>query len=283
MFRSILITILVCAATMAQHVALSGEVAHDGPVLRDDLMVELYDQLRHTIIGRAPVASQGRFDLGPVPPGNYQLRITTMRGEPLSSEFITVGGHSGPLLVRLPDSPRARPAAGTVSAARLAHRVPRKAEKEFRRALKAGPAEAIAHCEKALAIDPDYFEARHLLATLYMRQNNYGNAEVHFQLAARLDPSSAEVLTGHAGALCAQGRCREAEIIARRAAAVQPLFLKAHYFVGLIRHQLRLHDEETLRWLDRAAPQFPKARILADAIRCSARPVCSAPPLHRYP
>jgi Tfp pilus assembly protein PilF len=188
----------------------------------------------------------------------------------LNTTFVSVDTFKGPVTIRLPDAPAARPVSGAVSAAILAHRVPAKAAAEFRRAMKAASKpdhrKTAAHCEKALRIDPDYFDARRVLAIAYMNLGDYGNAAAQFRAAAALDPSSAEVLAGLAGALCTLGRCAEAEPVARQAAAVQPRYLKAHYFLGLIRHRLGLYDEETLRALERAAPEFPKARLVAAEI-----------------
>lgn len=83
---------------------------------------------------------------------------------------------------------------------------------------------------KALDLDESSAEARTALAdVLFLYEWNWTEAEVNYQRALRLNPSSAQTLRSYAGFLLATNRCAEASMLSRRAQATDPdsTYLKA--------------------------------------------------------
>lgn|GEM_PF-664125 len=247
---------------------LSGEIACGGCVGLDNLQIELSNQG----IGRGrrvDVSSTGQFEIRGVPPGSYFLRVLNQFGDVLHQELVNVP--SGPLFVRLGGmEKRERPITGTVSLARLQHKVPSKAQKEFRKAADASEKgdmeKSIEHLKKAIEIDPDYMEAHNNLGVRYLQKNDYEKALVEFETALRLDSGSALATVNAAVALYSLGRLPEAVVSARRAVDLDASSTKARYILGLALVAQRIYSDEALHNLQTAATEIPKARLFVAEI-----------------
>ncbi len=208
---------------------ISGEVTCEGARIPDSLNVELVSSGR--VIDRAAVAVDGRFELSNVTYGEYEVRLTDHSQVVVQPQFVSVHGPTGDLVFRLEKDARDRPVSGTVSANRLLHRPPATARKELLRAAQASNAgdaeESRRHLCKALAIFPNYADARNDLGAWYMRHGSYAQAAAEFQEAARLDPGAARPNTNLALAWIAMGRYAEAKHAARLALASDPTFAPA--------------------------------------------------------
>ena len=173
---------------------LRGELRSDGP-LPPGYVVELRGNQGPIMGGEVDVDPTGSFQFANINPGSYILVVKTHSGAVVHQEFVDVNGSAGSLWIQLPKLKKpARPVSGTVSVARLSHKVPPKARKEFEKASKAESKgktkDVIKHLEKALAIDPDYMEAHNNLGTQYLRAEEYAKAELHFRKACELDPGA---------------------------------------------------------------------------------------------
>jgi tetratricopeptide (TPR) repeat protein/multisubunit Na+/H+ antiporter MnhC subunit len=91
--------------------------------------------------------------------------------------------------------------------------------------------EAIAHCEEALRLKPDYVEAHNGLAIVLTGiPGRLPDAIVHFEEALRLNPNMAEVHNNLGAALAkVPGRSREAIPCYEKALRLNPDYAEAHY------------------------------------------------------
>jgi tetratricopeptide (TPR) repeat protein len=84
------------------------------------------------------------------------------------------------------------------------------------------PAEAIAHYQKALEINPDFAEAHNNLGTALLNQGRLEEASEHFHLALDEDPAFAEAHNNLGIVLTKQGRTAEAIEEYRKAIELNP-------------------------------------------------------------
>jgi tetratricopeptide (TPR) repeat protein len=93
-------------------------------------------------------------------------------------------------------------------------------------------AEAIAHYQKALAIQPDHAKAHYNLGNALAAQSKLDEAIVEFQKALAIQPDQPEVLNNLATALLRNGQVDEAIIQFRKTLAIQPGLAGAHNNLG---------------------------------------------------
>ena len=93
-------------------------------------------------------------------------------------------------------------------------------------------AEAIAHYQKALAIQPDHAKAHYNLGNALAGQSKLDEAIVEFQKALAIQPDQPEVLNNLATALLRNGQVDEAIIQFRKTLAIQPGLAGAHNNLG---------------------------------------------------
>ena len=109
---------------------------------------------------------------------------------------------------------RQSPAAAVVTLHRLAHRVPRRAQQEFKRAriaqLKGDHQAAIVLFQKAIAIDPDFCEALNDLGKSYLEIDQLDLAIEQFKRASVVDSHAAGPQSNLAVALLRDNQYAEA-------------------------------------------------------------------------
>src|SRR3954469_17700230 len=86
---------------------------------------------------RADVDGSGYFRLEGVPAGEYSARVIERSGAQTDTDFISLRRGMPWLTLRVPTARREISGGGTISAARLAHVVPKDARKELEKANKA--------------------------------------------------------------------------------------------------------------------------------------------------
>ena len=155
----------------------------------------------------------------------------------------------------------------TVSLSRLRNAPPPRAVKLVTRSTEAfrdGEKEkGVELLERAIEVHPNYIEARNNLGVYYHRTGRYDDAAKQFAAVLALDPSLAPTYTNMALALSAMGRLDEARAHARRGLELEPRSPAANYALGAILaiDHVRLGDAVEMFRL--AAPEFPKAQLLA--------------------
>ncbi len=103
--------------------------------------------------------------------------------------------------------------------------------------------EAIAQCRKALAISPDYPEARNTLGNIFAKQGKLEEAVANYRAAAEADRTYADPRNGLGSVLVKQGKFAEAEIQCREALKLAPMHLPAMYSLATALHSQGKLDE----------------------------------------
>lgn len=230
------------------------------------VVIELYDVSSHVPVDRAESSTTGDFSFPDVPTGDYRVRVLDRQGNVLREEFIRVTAFGLHTSIRLPETdPPQRPASGTVSVAQLGRKVPKEAQKEFDKAMKAEKSgkseEVIQHLEKALQIAPDYMEAHNNLGARFLIAGQTEKAAEHFRRAVELDPSCAQAHANLALALASLQRLEDAGPEAKEALRLDPANYGARFVLGFVL-ATENQDEQAAHYLETVADHIPKARLV---------------------
>ena len=248
-----------------------GELRSDAPVFFPDYFVELADLSHSTDTHRVDVQFDGSFQLRGVPSGEYTLRVTTLHGEPVHDELVTVSPQTGPLTVRLPAFARKASAPGTISATQLRHPPARKAIEAVASAQRfaaAGQTEkAVEELQKAIRISPEYAEAYNNLAVQHIRMGQFEEAGGELARAIAIAGPSALLLSNLAYTQRQLDRLPEAIASARAALRLDSGSPQAHLILGSILAQDPRTRAESIPHLERAAETLPSARAILEKVR----------------
>jgi len=175
----------------------------------------------------------------------------------------------------------------TVSLARLLHKVPSRARREFDKALAAGHKgdshAAIAHLENAIGIDPAFLEAYNNLGVRQLRANRFEQAIAQFQWALSLDGTAAPVYLNLGVALLSADHYPEAEKTARQGLKYDSTSNCLRFLLGVALDAQRRDPREALENLEAAAREFPGARLVAArALARDGKPGRAAIELKKY-
>lgn len=228
------------------------------------LRAQITDLGQRDVAAEVAIGPLGSFEFSAAPTGVYLLRIMNLQGEVVHAQSVTLPYH-GIMTVEFGAGENA-PARMPVSLARLQHKVPKKALKAFEKgqeAWKAGDLVAAqVDIEKALAIDPLYFEAANDLGVIHLKAGRFDQAYELFRRAAAIDESDAQVEANLAYALLALKRFPEAEEAARTVVRVDGLSGKGRYLLAVSLLEQRKSPKEVLFHLTRAQESFEPARKL---------------------
>ncbi|HEU0121955.1 MAG TPA: tetratricopeptide repeat protein [Bryobacteraceae bacterium] len=248
----------------------------DGKLLTDTacdtLWVEIYDNPGHMLIDRQPVTRDGSFTVHAIASQLYEVRVLTNRGDRIVSDHMQFR-LGQPLEVRMPKSDaEAAPPAGPISARRLAHKPAKNVRKMVRKAedlaAEGKRAEAADLLDKALVIDPEWFEAWNNLGTRRLHLGQYPASVAAFQKAAEIDPNNATVQANLGLALLFTRQPVQAEEAARRAMQFDPESHPAIYVAGMALLQQNKRPEEALGHLHAAAKTLPRALLATAEWQC---------------
>ena len=232
--------------------------------------VSLYSPSAGTPAEQAHVGPLGDFEVSGIPLGEYQLTVFSREGAVLQQEYVRVGGGAAPIEVRLPKRRETQSQAGVVSVAQLAHKIPRRAQREYREASKArqrgDTSASLSHLLATVALDPGFALARNDLAAHYIDMKRYPEAFLQIEEAWRLDPASATVALNRAVCLERLGDLERAEPAARRAVALNPLSRHAQFALGIILMERKKFTDEAVGNLVAASEAYPVARLTAAQI-----------------
>ncbi len=248
-----------------------GELHSDAEVYFPDYWVELIDVNHSSDTHRVDVQFNGSFQLRDVRSGQYMLRVTTLRGDLVYQELVSLGGHTGPLIVRLPERARKPSAPGTVSLNQLRHPPAKKAFQaaaSAQRFSESGQTEkAVEELEKAIRISPEYADAYNNLAVQHIRMGHFEEACGELDRAIDIAGPSALRLTNLAYAQYRLDRLPEALVSARGALRLDSGFAQAHLILWSILARDPGTRAEAIRHLERAAETLPSARAILDNFR----------------
>ncbi len=262
---------LSLVSLFAQQLMLQGEFLAEGAGTGDKFIIELYDSGKHVPLERIIASSGSRFQFYIPKDTQCTLRVLTERGELLHEEAARGGYIGNTLTVHLGNNQVEKVVPGTISASRLRHKIPSKAQKEYRKAAamtdKGDIENAILHLRKAVEIDPEFMEAHNNLACEYVRADRLKEAVSEYEIALKIDPTAGKTYTNLAVALLRMGDVKNAEPAASKAAELDASSSASHYVFGLARYAAHRYDKETLRQLDLAAVTYPTVKAPADRLR----------------
>ena len=264
-------------AQQTERVEFVGTLSVPGGGPTEGYRVALVDPWRERPSREAEVDVQGWFTFQGVIPGEYTLEVQDGRGQTVYSETHRIQRSAAVCEIRVSGSSDAtgpRPDAPTISLTRLSHKPAKQARKQFARAAKAAArgdnVKAAEFYERAVAADPDWFEARVNLAVQYYRTARFAEALTHLHKALELDPDSAIAYSNLSLVLLTVLDDSEAERAARRSVELNPFRAVGRYLLGLSLARLgRL--EEALTELRLAAPEMPAAREMLNLVTAAAR------------
>src|SRR5262249_46213139 len=120
---------------------------------------------------------------------------------------------------------------------------------------------AIEHLNKAVAIDPQFWEALNNLGVNLALTNRIDLGIEQLRKAIAVDPHAPVAYANLALAFFEDQKCADAEQAARQNAAIDPLATTGPFILGtslILQQKFTLEAEENLK---RAAKWFPQARI----------------------
>ncbi len=176
--KAIWFALFVCAFnSAAEPLRVEGEVIPTAGTVAGMFWAQL-DGVSGSSISRVPVTPDGRFVFNAVPSGVYTLRIVDELGQEFASQTVTVRDDHQELRLTLREPNRERRAAGgKISVAELRHQPAKKAKRAAREAEKFTAAgdhvRAVAALERAVALDPEYIQARGNLGAEYLALRRY--------------------------------------------------------------------------------------------------------------
>ena len=160
-----------------------------------------------------------------------------------------------------------RSAGSTVSLQQLTHKVPRQAQKAYdkgRQAAHKGDQHAAeGFFRQAVEADPEFVDAHNELGASEVALGELPEAAEQFQKAIELVPEHRLALPNLSVVLAKLKRFHEAGEVARRALVVLPGEPRMHYILALSLLAENKQTPEVLNNLRRAAPDIPKAHIVA--------------------
>lgn len=250
---------------------VKGELRCDSTVSFRDYLVEVDDLGRSTDTRRTEVQFDGTFQLRDIHSGTYTLRVTTLTGETVHRELVTVAPQTGPLTIHLPARPAKTSAPGTVSLTQLRHPPAPKALQAAaaaQRFSESGQTEkAVEELEKAVRISPEYADAYNNLAVQHMRMGRMEEACGELSRAIAIAGPSASRLSNLAFAQRGLQRFPEAIESARAALRLDPGSPQAHLILGSILAIDPSTRAESIPHLERAAESMPSARAMLAKVR----------------
>ena len=127
--------------------------------------------------------------------------------------------------------------------------------------------------EEAIAIHPDFIEARNNLGVHYSKLGRWKDAVEQFERASNLDPAAALPHLNLAVALQAIGDEDAAVLNAEEAIRLAPHDAGMHYNLGAILAQQGRRLDDAVQHLSRAERAFPKATLIkAEALLQQGNP-----------
>lgn len=134
---------------------------------------------------------------------------------------------------------------------------------------------ALSHYLRALAIDPDYADARNNCGYILFELGRTEEALAQYRRAIGIDPGNARAHLNLANAFSFLGQLEGAVRHYRKALDIDPGYAKAHYNLALFYHRQMLISEALSHYSAalRAEPDFPEARhnrrVLLESISVS--------------
>jgi tetratricopeptide (TPR) repeat protein len=266
--------------------SVRGEITSDGAI-NASLTVEL-GSTGSSISETANVNPDGTFEFRSVSPGSHWLRVIAGMDKVIHEEMVSIGGPGQVLSIRLSSQSSANRSIGdSVSMQQLTHKVPRTAQKAYdkgQQAVRKGDQRTAAEFfRQAVAADPEFVDAHNELGAAEANLGQLPEAAEQFQKAVDLVPEHRLALPNLSIVLAKMKRFHEAGEVARRALQVVPGATKMNYILAFCLLADHGEPQEALKNLQLAAPEIPKAHIVAaDVLVQIGRPAEAIQQLEEY-
>ena len=250
---------------------ISGQVSSpDGRKLIQFVSVRL--ERGGGLVDQRTTDSTGRFRFSRLNPGSYFISANTpgFKVPPQQVDISRFNPRVHLLLQLVPEGEtfRTRPSvAGVVNA-----NVPEKARREFEKGSAAladsKTEEGILHLERAITLYDDYYEAQELLATAYMKQENWEKASLALHRALQIEPKAVTAMVSLGEVFRRQKKYEDGEKLLQNALALDDKSWLAHYTLGRIYWEKKdlINAGKQIAFTLQLAPEFADARLLAGNI-----------------
>jgi tetratricopeptide (TPR) repeat protein len=242
------------------------------------LRVVLVDPSRRAVVAETYCGFNGNFDFQSLPSGIYDLQVRNLSGEVIHQSSISLPSATN-LVIRLSNRTQ-NISARSVSAKRLAHKIPRSARRDYEKARERliagkydGVEERLAH---AIEIDPGFFEALGALGAVYLRTQRFPEAIAMLQRAQAIDDHDAPNASNLALAYLHVNNLVEAEAAARGSIEANALNPRARFFLAVSLLEQGKERQEAVFQLKQAKDAFPPAQALLARLESEWRNASSA-------
>jgi len=231
----------------------------------------LVDVLHRVPAARVDVPPDGAFEIRNVPSGEYTLIVTTLQGDVVHRQFLTVTATTDRVEVRMPAEQANRPGAKTISLKQLLHPPTKKAFDSFVQAQRFSASgyfnKAAEALERAVRESPEYAEAHVNLGAQYVRIGRFSEALTELQRAMEIAGPSPVLLCNLASAQARVGQPREAVASVRWALRLDNGMVQAHLILGALLANDPNTRAEAIVHLERAADEYASARAILVRLR----------------
>lgn len=255
-------------------VYLSGRIEANASSELQRLRVQIVPLGSRRVLSETNPNHRGAFEIES-PTGMHEVRVVTLHGSVIHSQAIQLP-YAHTLVIDLRQGSTLAGTNNPISLVRLQHRVPKKAVKEYEAAHDASAqgdrTRALAHLEKAIQIDPLYFEAINNLGVQLIRLERVEEACRMFERAIAIDPADPLAETNLSFALLRLGRFAEAEEAARAGVRADGISPRARFYLAISLLEQRKPRKEILFHLSKASPQLEPARKLMEQLQNEVEP-----------
>jgi tetratricopeptide (TPR) repeat protein len=259
-----------------------GRVVEGGFSAYTGLVVEVSNLQDRNIREHADVASDGSFSFRALPEGDYQVKVTNMYGDELTSTVTSIGPFVMGFEIRMPQSKLQKPVSGTVSIQQLNHPPSR----QVRKLLESGQRlihdqhydDAAERLREATRDDPSCVQAHASLGLALAKMSAWDGAADAYRAAVTLDPGNSGLHSNLGAALAMLKRYDEAENEASTALRLDSRNDRAHYVMAGILSQRQGPLREVVAHLLAAQDTVPSAKAAVEKI-CASNHVEGCPNL----
>ncbi len=245
-------------------IPLSGQVESGATRDFSKMRVQLWGSGGRNVIAEANVNVFGAFDVQAVS-GSYELRIVDWYGTLIHTQSVSIP-YSLTLRISLGGEAVRGAARIPVSLTRLQHKVPKHAAKEYQAWRSSLPAKdqrgGIAHLEKAIGADPQFFEVVNDLGVLYLQEGRLSEAYDMFQRATGIDAGDPQAEANLAYVLLLMHRYPEAEEAARSSVRADAMSGRGRFLLAVSLIEQKKSLKEAQFHLAKARDEFEPARKL---------------------
>jgi tetratricopeptide (TPR) repeat protein len=242
------------------------------------LRVLLLDSARRAIVAETYCSFNGSFDFHSVPSGIYELQVRNLNGEVVHQTSVSLPTATS-LIIKLTN--RTQNISGrSVSAKRLAHKIPKDARKDYEKAreqLISGKNKDIEErLTRAVQADPEFFEALSALGAVYLQSGRFQQSIAILNSAMAIDDHDSAACSNLALAYLQVHKLSEAEDAARHSIDANALNPRARFFLAIsLLEQGKAHQEAVYQ-LKQARDAFPPAKHLLTRLEVEWKGTASA-------